>query len=332
MGQSRTGVVQGSALASHDSSATPVGSRVYVISGPHNHVHELAWVGSGWNTTDLTYATGARPAIAGSALASHNSGGSRVYFISSDNHVHELAWVGSSWNTTDLTAVAQTDGKHPPPAIAGSALASHDFGGSRVYFIGSDNHVHELAWLVNQQGQLLWNTTDLTANAKDGNGNTPPPPITGSALASHDFGGSRVYFIDSDNNVHELAWVGSSWNTTDLTVVAQTDGKHPPPAIAGSALASHDSGGSRVYFIGSDNHVHELAWVGSSWNTTDLIYVTAPPNQSWMTDLANSTPGFADLKLSQICFPGTHDTGTYSLGSTFTTAPPWVRIRLSWTL
>ncbi len=398
MGQSRTGVVQGSALASHDSSATPVGSRVYVIRGPHNHVNELAWVGSSWNTTDLPYATGAPSAIAGSALASHDSGGSRVYFISSDSHVHELAWFVNqqsqgSWNTTDLTANAKDSNSNtPPPPITGSALASHDSSGSRVYFIGSDNHVHELAWLVNQQGQLLWNTTDLTANAKDGNGNTPPPPITGSALASHDSGGSRVYFIGSDNHVHELAWlvnqqgqlswnttdltantkdgngntppppitgsalashdsggsrvyfIGSDnhvhelawlvnqqgqllWNTTDLTANAK-DGKGntPPPPISGSALASHDSGGSRVYFIGkdptsSDNHVHELAWVGSSWNTTDLTYVTAPPNQSWMTDLANSTPGFADLKLSQICFPGTHDTGTYSLGSTFTTNP-----------
>ena len=45
-------------------------------------------------------------AAAGSALASHDSGGSRVYFTDADNHVHELAWVGSYWNTTDLTAVA----------------------------------------------------------------------------------------------------------------------------------------------------------------------------------------------------------------------------------
>jgi hypothetical protein len=55
---------------------------------------------------------------------------------------------------------------------------------------------------------------------------------------------------------------------------------------------------------------------GYDGQTVDL---TPPANQSWMSDLANSTPGFQDLKLSQICLPGTHDTGTYSLGSTFTT-------------
>ena len=93
----------------------------------------------------------------------------------------------------------------------------------------------------------------------------------------------------------------------------------PTPIVAapGSALTSHDYSGSRAYCISSDNHVHEIASV-PPWNTTDLTDVTTPPNQSRMTDLANSTPGFADFKLSQICFPGTHDTGTYSLGTEFT--------------
>ena len=113
MGQSRTGVAQGSALASHNTSAPPGGgSRVYVIRGPGNHVNEIAWVGSFWNTTDLPYATGAPSATAGSALTSHDSNGSRVYFISSDNHVHEIASVQTGWNTTDLTYVTTVSYTH----------------------------------------------------------------------------------------------------------------------------------------------------------------------------------------------------------------------------
>jgi hypothetical protein len=121
--------------------------------------------------------------------------------------VNELAWAGFGWNTTDLN---YTTGALP--AIAGSALHSHDSGASRVYFIGSDNHVHELAWYLNPQGQWLWNTTDLTSVARDIHNNPPPQPIASSALTSHntsaDPGGSRVYFISSDNHVHEIAWVG----------------------------------------------------------------------------------------------------------------------------
>ena len=81
-----------------------------------------------------------------------------------------------------------------------------------------------------------------------------------SALASHNSGGSRVYVVRGPgNHVHEIAWVGTDWNTTDLTATARdSNGNTPPPAIAGSALTSHDSDGSRMYFISSDNHVHEL--------------------------------------------------------------------------
>jgi hypothetical protein len=61
---------------------------------------------------------------------------------------------------------------------------------------------------------------------------------------------------------------------------------------------------------------YAISQCGYDGQTVDL---TPPANQSWMTDLANSTPGFRDLKLSQICLPVTHDTGTYSLGSAFTT-------------
>jgi hypothetical protein len=56
------------------------------------------------------------------------------------------------------------------------------------------------------------------------------------------------------------------------------------------------------------------------------VDLTGPANQSWMTDMANSTPGFGDLTVSQICWPVAHDSGTYSLGSTFTTnVPGWIK-------
>jgi hypothetical protein len=287
--------IDDSALTSHDDN----GSRVYFISSD-NHVHEVAWVGTYWNTTDLTSITGAPPAIAGSALTSHNTsvgpagGGSRVCFISSDNHVHEFEWVGDTWITGDLTSATNA-----PPAIAGSALHSHDVpgSGSGVYFISSDNHVHELAWTG-----TAWNTTDLTSVATG----AAPPAISGSALHSHDYNGSRVYFISSDDHVHELAWIGNTWNTTDLT-----SGAGAPSAISGSALHSHNTsvgppagGASRAYFISGDNHVHELAWTGSTWNTTDLSILIQPTN--WMGSVDGSR------YLSQLSIPATHDTLTFN--------------------
>jgi fucose-binding lectin len=184
-------------------------------------------------------------------------------------------------------------------AAAGSALTSHDSSGSRVYYISSDNPVHELAWMGSN-----WNNTYLTSAT------SAPPAITGSAVHSHYTshgpagGGSRVYFISSDNNVHELVWVGDTWITGDLTSATNA-----PPAIAGSALASHDTsvgpagGGSRVHFISSDNHVHELAWTGTAWNTTDLSSLILPSN--WMGQVDGSR------YLSQLSIPATHDSLTY---------------------
>jgi hypothetical protein len=55
---------------------------------------------------------------------------------------------------------------------------------------------------------------------------------------------------------------------------------------------------------------------GYDGETVDL---TPPANQSWMTDLFYSIS--RQQMLSQICLPGTHDSGTYSLGSTFSTNP-----------
>ena len=81
-------------------------------------------------------------------------------------------------------------------------------------------------------------------------------------------------------------------------------GSDPAPGIPKSFSATLSKSGYALNKCGCDGQ------------TVDL---TPPANQSWMTDLANSTPGFRDLKLSQICWPATHDTGTYALGSTFTT-------------
>ena len=291
--------------------------------------------------------------FSGSALASHDSSGSRVYFTDADNHVHELAWVGSYWNTTDLTAVAKDEAGNPPPAAAaGSALASHDSSGSRVYFTDADNHVHELAWTGQRvehhrpdrgregrggqpaAGRSRWQRAGLARlqrepgvlhrrgqprprarvgrqllehhrpdRGRHGPGGQPPAAAAGSALASHDSSGSRVYFTDADNHVHELAWVlAADWNTTDLTAVATGPAGSPPAAAAGSALASHDSSGSRVYFTDADNHVHELAWTGSGWNTTDLTAVATGQAGSPPAAAAGSALASHDSSGSRVYF------------------------------
>jgi hypothetical protein len=77
-----------------------------------------------------------------------------------------------------------------------------------------------------------------------------------------------VYYFDENNNVNELAWLGSYWHHSVL----------PAVAAAGSALTCFGFNGneSRVYYFDEDNKVNELAWVGSHWVNNVLPNPTEP--------------------------------------------------------
>jgi hypothetical protein len=100
--------------------------------------------------------------------------------------VNELAWNGS-WNPTDTHATAAA-GSSLSCLLAGSA-------GSRVYYAGLDNNIHELSW---DSGS--WAITETTANV-----------ASKSSLPCFYIGdsGSRVYYAGSGGHISELAWTGS---------------------------------------------------------------------------------------------------------------------------
>ncbi len=133
-------------------------------------------------------------------------------------------------------------------AAAGSALTSTTLDGNnpRVYYLGNDNHVYELAWHNNEN---LWYHRDVTADAGG------QPAAAGGALTSTTLDGNnpRVYYLGNDNHVYELAWHNNEnlWYHRDVT--ADAGGQ---PAAAGSALTSTtlDSNNPRVYYLGNDNY------------------------------------------------------------------------------
>ena len=179
-----------------------------------DHAFELAW-DNGWaNTGDLTAKTSASATAPHSALAGFPvaNGASRVYFLDANNHVNELAWENNAWvNTGDLTAKTSASAAVPGSALAGCPVAN---GASRVYFLDANNHVNELAWENN-----AWvNTGDLTAKTSAAAA-SPGSPLVGFPVANY---AMRVYFLDANNHVNELAWENNAWvNTGDLT--AKTD-------------------------------------------------------------------------------------------------------------
>ena len=146
---------------------------------------------------------------------------------------------------------------------ATSALDGHRLSddSKHVFFIGTDNHVHEL--FIARGGR--WADNDLTTLA--GVGAKPPTPT--SALTSYRLSddSQHVFFIGTDNHVHELFIDGGSWADNDLTALAGAVPPTPTSALTGYPL-SDDS--QHVFFIGTDNHVHELFIAGGSWADNDL--------------------------------------------------------------
>ncbi len=228
--------------------------------GTDNHVYELYFTaGTGWVFNDLTsLARAVRPA-ATSALDGHrlSDDSKHVFFIGTDSHVHELVIApGGRWADNDLTALATAVPPTPASALTSYRLISTN--SQHVFFIGTDNHVHEL---FIDGGS--WADNDLTALA------TAVPPTPASALTGYPLSddSQHVFFIGTDNHVHELFIDGGSWADNDLTALATAVPPTPASALTGYPL-SDDS--QHVFFIGTDNHVHELSINGGSWADNDL--------------------------------------------------------------
>ncbi len=239
----------------------PNSKHLYFI-GTDNHVYELYFTaGTDWVFNDLTSLARAKQPTPTSALAGHGFGNDskHVFFIAIDNHVHELFIAGDGrWADNDLTTLAGVGAKPPTPT---SALTSHLLGDNsqHVFFIGTDNHVHEL---FIDGG--TWADNDLTALA----GAVPPTPT--SALTSHRLGddSQHVFFIGTDNHVHELFIAGAGWHDNNLTTLAGAVPPTPTTHLTGYRLLIDNS--QHVFFIGTDNHVHELDIAGAGWHDHDL--------------------------------------------------------------
>ena len=246
-----------------------------VLIGKDGHINELAWNAPNWGHNDLTAMTGAPGASTAAGLTCLGLGGfnNRVFYVGADSQVHKLAWTGTQWTDESLTPSPTA------PCAAASPLACYAPGGNdfRLYYLSNDNHIQEIA--TNQFGG--YNRTDLTASAGAPVAATASIPATAASATCNslacygvasDNSNPRVYFLDGHGNVYELAGSGS-WTFTNVTASTGAIGAHSK-----SPLTCFGQGGSdaRIYYFGTDNQVHELAWVGSGWNTTDLTSAAGP--------------------------------------------------------
>src|SRR5258708_5580802 len=224
VGQSAPNAAAGSPLAIISDPITTTVDAFYL--GSDRNVKQL-WLRRGiWQPLDLTAAAGAPIAGFGSPLVSISDPITTtvdVFYLGSDRHVHELWLSGGIWHPLDLTAAAGA-----PNAVAGSPLVTISDPITTtvdVFYLGSDRHVNAL-----RLSGAIWLPLDLTAAAG------APNAVAGSPLVSISDPITTtvdVFYLGSDQHVHQL-WLSSGiWHPLDLTAAAAG----APNAAAGSPLA-----------------------------------------------------------------------------------------------
>jgi hypothetical protein len=244
----------------------------YYGAGTDNHVYQLRIFpgGPGWVWEDLTsLADGIVPEVSRALNGYWGTDNSQhVNYIGSGDHIHELyrasGAAATDWTDNDLTELAGGVSPHSNTALVsywGSDSSQH------VFFIGTDEHVHELYIAPGTNG---WSDNDLTALT--GAHSTPNVNTALAGLWNTDSSQNLLY-IGTDGNIHELFIVPGpvGWGEHDLTTV----GHAIAPNIGGALdMYSGTDGSLHINFFGVDGHVHELynhpGAAGAGWVDNDL--------------------------------------------------------------
>jgi hypothetical protein len=264
---------------------------VYFV-GTNQRVYQLTWATGVWTSTDLTAVsgTGSVP-VTNSPLTSYTSTGAghSVYYLGADQHIHELNFNGTSWHDGDLT-IASGAGILPATTTALTAFIASS-GGISVYYVGTNQHLYELNFNLTR-----WNNGDLTAAGAG------PLALLGTGLSSFmaSSGGISVYYVSTNQHLHEMNFNRSVWHDGDLTAASGTG----TIALSSTAVTSFQasSGGISVYYKGTDLHVHEMNFNLTAWHDGDVTAVTGgtlASNSGGMSSfIAAATGGISVFYLS----------------------------------
>jgi hypothetical protein len=221
-------------------------------------VFELSYAAPSWTWTAADLSS-----LTGSSGAAYNSGmtgfvttpnnQAHVFYQDGSEDIHQLYNNGVNWSDENLTtsingAAALSTGS----GISGFSIGNFQY----VYFVASNQHVHEYSY-VNS-----WVDTDLTS-ATDG-------ALAAATLRMASFATSpnnqrHVYFVATDSTIHQLYFNGTGWADQNLT--NSTNGAKAEAfatSIAGCGVGNHQY----VFFVSNTYHLHMYSYV-SSWTDTD---------------------------------------------------------------
>jgi len=147
----------------------------------------------------------------------------------------------------------------------------------------------------------IWQAADLNSSATGGAAaaSAPVPYLTDFANQGPT---ARVVYLGIDNHIWELYYIGSEakWVATDLNGAAGGEAAAAWPAPVPYLTDFANQGPTaRVLYLGTDNHIWELYYVGSTarWEPADLYWAAFPHAApataapvAYLTDFANQGP------------------------------------------
>ncbi|MGA9475112.1 MAG: hypothetical protein WBV36_21775 [Terriglobales bacterium] len=262
---------------------TPNNSQhVFYISNTGD-VHQLYNVGGGWTDQDLTAQTGGVPANGNSNVVGFsNQNFQYVFYIGADFNIYELFYNNSDWSYTNLCVA------YGIPIGEGAQLTA---------FATSDNSLH--VYYVTPEAHVIqtynvgngWEFQDLTAQT--GGPQAQGRYLTGFSSANLQY----VYYVAFEGDVHQLFYNNAKWTDEDLTALAKTVPSPQYPDGGISAMLVPGTKKLRVYYIGTNNHLIQLASTNNKkWTGADLTKKTKGP----LADPSNGIVAFATTPNNQI--------------------------------
>jgi hypothetical protein len=288
----------GSPVISYENTLYNAPEAFYLVPGSQGSQQiEQLW-GKTWSPNSLTSLANAQPPTVSSALVGFIdpiASTDNVFYQGTDQHVHLLTWApAGSW--TEDTRLANA-----PAATFASSLTGHmNAQSEEVFYIGTNQHIYELwRWSKSFDG---WHSTDLTQTA--------PLPAIGSPLAGFydaNAGADAIFYVGTDQHVHELRFHASTWTAVDVTLAS-----HTTPVGLGGAIAAHLNtlvNSEEVFFVNSDQTIGEQ-WTFSTatpaWNAANLFQGVAgsPPLAIPGSPLATDIDSVSSTKTDEIYYVG----------------------------
>ena len=213
-----------STFADQCSGGAQCGAQHWSYFDTNGHAYNVYWSNGNYGFADITAATGAPAAAAGSALSTFvdqctgpQCGAQHWSYFGSNGHAYNLYWFGGTYGFADVTTATGA-----PVAAAGSALSTFadqcsggaQCGAQHWSYLGTNGHAYNLSWFGGTYG-----SSDVTAVTG------APAAAAGSALSTFadqcsggpQCGAQHWIHFGINGHAYNLAWFGGTYSFADVT-------------------------------------------------------------------------------------------------------------------